>query len=385
MLNLGINRPVNILGNLDIKYSLDTTYNNGYVGGIINANVNRDITIAETTGNIDIGTMTSKTGNINLTANDGAVNINTISTPGDINIIARDSIFINTIDPANINLTVQKENGSIIIDKAQASNSVNLKADIIKAAFENLNSLQPLIFTLSGNDGYMANSVNIDITSKTGAVFNSLKSINAEIHNLTPLTAIELNNTTVTENLTILSDIVTPNSSINVNNFIINKISGNSINADTSNTPLSTILISNLPDSREINSTIGSDTNHVINNTDNTEFTAEGNQGSDANSSSGDDESFVELIDPDLYLSDEYSSITFYLLDRATKIFNEELSSNQSNEEALKKAVAILKQAHINSDIAQKLLQKEPIASNQSYSMILNALINTNLATTLNH
>lgn len=401
----------------------DSNYLNVRLNNLLNIHNSNYIYLTELLGDLNAEDIISDNTSIYLNVPSGNAYIEYISAPGDIVVNAGATIIdIQTIDPTNISLTTGSDGSSIHVASGIASGLISLIGENINVNFNNTNTTNPLTFSATGSNNKASTSVSITANSSNGITFNSLNATNATINNLIPHTAVVLNNTIVSENLTISSDIVTPNTSVIVNNLVVNPITitpdeptppvnnnpdnntpdiinpNNTINNNSTNpifiasldngtqdSPVSLIFISNLPDGSEINSTVGSDINQVINNTENTEFTDEGNQGTKANSSSGDDESFVEFLDPDLYLSDEYSNVTLYLLDRATKIFKEELSSNQSNEEALKKAIAILTKAHSNSEVAQKLLKKEPIASNQSYSMILNALININLATKINN
>lgn len=73
------------------------------------------------------------------------------------------------------------------------------------------------------------------------------------------------------------------------------------------------------------------------------------------------------LEDPELYLDDYYSNYTYYFLELAVEVYNNSLIQKDPEDVAMKKAVDILQKANFNSDVIQKLLQKEPFNNNTDF------------------
>ena len=79
------------------------------------------------------------------------------------------------------------------------------------------------------------------------------------------------------------------------------------------------------------------------------------------------------LDDPELYLDDNYSNYTYYFLNLALNAYNNAISHNETEEDALDKAKAILKNANFNQSIMEKILQKDSFKDNPDYTKLLEA------------
>ena len=147
--------------------------------GMIKMNSSGSVYFKNNDGDLNLDELVSDHGSIGIHVTDGNAFIRHISAPDKIDIIVSgDTLNIETIDPTELSLKVSSENGNIKVVDGFISEKATLIADNILAKFTDTDLANPLKFTITGNDGIMAN--NVDLNVKTSIfqsdIFNSNKS-----------------------------------------------------------------------------------------------------------------------------------------------------------------------------------------------------------------
>jgi len=149
----------------------------------LNMNADSGIYLTDSLGDLISDEIITKKGSIDLYMSNGNAKIKHISAPENIGIkVEGDYINIETIDPKKLTLTVNKNGGSINIDNGFVSDEIQLIADNINGTFTDTTLSNALTLSLTGNDGNMADNVNLNIdtsdfkVSKYDASSSTIKS-----------------------------------------------------------------------------------------------------------------------------------------------------------------------------------------------------------------
>jgi hypothetical protein len=144
--------------------------------GVFNVRADSGIYLEETGGDLVSSVMTTRTGSIDILIADGNGQFDLVHAPDDVTIVAQgDSLTINTLDPARIFLAVTNPGGSLTVNDAFVGLYGLLNADFM--TFHNLVHFDPanqLHLNVSGHAGGMADTVNFNISSQPGVIFDLL-------------------------------------------------------------------------------------------------------------------------------------------------------------------------------------------------------------------
>jgi hypothetical protein len=132
--------------------------------------------------------MVSERGLLDIYVPNGGATFNVLSAYSDLILDINGGMSVNDLTGGILNLTVPREGGRIVINKLRISKGVNIKADnIFLGDVFDTTSANPLRFNISGNDGWLADTVNIRAHSDTSIIFDKLFSNYANIDALSRL------------------------------------------------------------------------------------------------------------------------------------------------------------------------------------------------------
>ena len=411
--NIILNAGSSIGGNGDIE--IDAV--NASVPINFIAEAEEDILVTFNNSDLNSTRINSANGSAYIYVTNGSANIDYISAPVDVQVIALDGVFIDTIDPTNVVLKAEASGSTISVKNGLASNSINLQGDNINVNFSDTSATDPVYFNVSGSSSNRASNVTINLVSNSGAVFNTLNANEADISttgatlNLLSAsignTGLFTNNTHAilidnTGTSTIAADLVLDTISgstfvldINDSNTIktsatvlsnnsglvvdqiINEINNSSwpyanslifINYDGSAgsivRDISKSVANNLAehDISQVDQSAEELEEHILKNP--AYIKAEGNV-------SGEIQGITMNANPEIYLDKKYEHFTMAVLQKALVTYKQALADKKTEKDAINEAIKVLKQANFNYAISNELIKRDSVNKNTDLLKIL--------------
>ncbi|MCM2264048.1 MAG: hypothetical protein NDI73_02535, partial [Desulfuromonadales bacterium] len=152
--------------------------------GTVNAEAYGSIYLEEVAGDFVSDYLVGRTGNIGLKVTDGSATLGRISAPGSVTFQVNGPVlFIGALSTYDLFLQLPLEGARLGMDSAEIGYRLRVFADNIDLPYVNHTGATPsLHFTLAGNDGGMADTVNLHAAGPGDIVFDELRSDFTSIH-----------------------------------------------------------------------------------------------------------------------------------------------------------------------------------------------------------